>query len=273
MRQDRDRKSGARIQIRVLGSGDKLGFPRLDCACSQCKEARIDASMQRTRTSILASVSSSYVLFDLSPDLRTQLLRAGVRLDQLTHAFITHAHGDHILGLYELFGTQATVEIAVHPSCYKDALFAALADLCRASGSVTFVDALPGQTTRIGDMVVRAFIVPHCSPPLECLGFAIGSESHPKRNAVYIPDIAAINDSVLSKLASLGPDDVLMIGADSNSNGVGSNGHMAIETIRRGLKGFEGRVVYIHASHSLDSAHPRLDDHECIAHDGLVFEL
>lgn len=50
-------------------------------------------------TSILIEVDENYYLIDCGEGIGKELIKLGIDLDKLRCIFITHAHGDHILGL------------------------------------------------------------------------------------------------------------------------------------------------------------------------------
>src|SRR5258705_121476 len=62
---------------------------------------------KRNHTGILASFASENMLFDCGEGIQRQFKLAGLSASRLTRIFITHWHGDHILGLPGLFQTLA----------------------------------------------------------------------------------------------------------------------------------------------------------------------
>ncbi|MCS6807563.1 MAG: ribonuclease Z [Bacteroidota bacterium] len=50
---------------------------------------------------------SEVLLFDCAEDTQTQLLRAGISRAHINHIFLSHLHGDHILGLLPLLTTMS----------------------------------------------------------------------------------------------------------------------------------------------------------------------
>ncbi|MFQ6017050.1 MAG: MBL fold metallo-hydrolase [Kiloniellaceae bacterium] len=92
------------MQVTVLGCGGSGGVPILDGtpggnwgACDPDNPKN-----RRRRVSILVAQGDTVLLVDTSPDLRGQLLDAGVR--RLDAVLYTHAHADHCHGLDELRG-------------------------------------------------------------------------------------------------------------------------------------------------------------------------
>jgi phosphoribosyl 1,2-cyclic phosphate phosphodiesterase len=87
-------------RITILGCGSSGGVPRVGQGWGACDPA--NSKNRRRRCSLLveqraASGAETIVLVDTSPDLREQLLDAGVnRLDGI---LMTHSHADHTHGI------------------------------------------------------------------------------------------------------------------------------------------------------------------------------
>jgi len=78
-----------------LGTGTSVGVPMLGCDCDTCRSP--DPRNHRYRCSVLLSTPGGRILIDTPPELRLQLLRAGV---PYAHAVLyTHYHADHLFGL------------------------------------------------------------------------------------------------------------------------------------------------------------------------------
>ena len=92
----------ARLKLTILGCGSSGGVPRLGGIWGNCNPS--NPRNYRRRCSLLVEQFSeggvTRVLVDSSPDLRSQLLDAGVgHLDAVAY---THAHADHVNGLDDL---------------------------------------------------------------------------------------------------------------------------------------------------------------------------
>ncbi|MCM8803275.1 MAG: MBL fold metallo-hydrolase [Candidatus Omnitrophica bacterium] len=89
------------MMIKFLGTGDPLGMPVISCKCHYCQIACRNKTRQRLRPSILLQENNVNILFDISPDIRIQLLNANIK--GLSRIFVTHAHFDHLYGIVDLF--------------------------------------------------------------------------------------------------------------------------------------------------------------------------
>ncbi|MFO6462849.1 MBL fold metallo-hydrolase [Jannaschia sp. KMU-145] len=92
----------ARLRFTILGCGSSGGVPRLgghwgDCDPENPKNRRRRCSMLVER---VTGAGTTTVLIDTSPDMRAQLLDAGV--GHLDGVVWTHAHADHVHGLDDL---------------------------------------------------------------------------------------------------------------------------------------------------------------------------
>ncbi|MFO1127764.1 MAG: MBL fold metallo-hydrolase [Rhodospirillales bacterium] len=86
------------MKVIVLGSGSSTGTPAVDRGWGRSDPA--DPRNRRSRPSILVEDGETRLLVDTSPDLRLQLLAAGV--SRLSAVLYTHAHADHLHGIDDL---------------------------------------------------------------------------------------------------------------------------------------------------------------------------
>jgi len=86
------------VKIRILGCGTSFGVPRIGNDWGACDPA--EPRNRRTRSSILVESGGKRLLVDCGPDLRQQLLEAGV--GELDAVVVTHDHADHCHGIDEL---------------------------------------------------------------------------------------------------------------------------------------------------------------------------
>lgn len=86
------------MRVTVLGCGPSWGVPALGPDWGRCDPS--EPRNRRRRCSLLVESRGSAVLIDMAPDLRQQLLDAGIsRLDAV---LLTHAHADHLHGIDDL---------------------------------------------------------------------------------------------------------------------------------------------------------------------------
>ncbi len=86
------------MNITILGSGSAAGVPMISAGWGKCDPN--EPKNRRLRAAVLVEQGGTTVLVDTGPDLREQLLRAGVR--RLDAILYTHAHADHTHGIDEI---------------------------------------------------------------------------------------------------------------------------------------------------------------------------
>jgi phosphoribosyl 1,2-cyclic phosphate phosphodiesterase len=86
------------MRVTILGCGPSGGVPLLGNDWGDCNPA--NPKNRRRRASILVEDRGSRLLVDTSPDMRAQLLDAGV--GHLDAILFTHAHADHCHGIDEV---------------------------------------------------------------------------------------------------------------------------------------------------------------------------
>lgn len=86
------------MKLTFLGTGTSFGVPVVGCDCDACTSD--DPRDQRTRHGALLELDGGTVLVDTPPELRLQLLSAGVEV--VDAVWFTHAHADHIHGIDDL---------------------------------------------------------------------------------------------------------------------------------------------------------------------------
>lgn len=88
------------MRLRFLGTGTSFGIPVVGCDCPRCTSA--DPRDRRTRhAALLESDDGAHrLLVDTPPELRLQLLDAGIAT--IDAVWYTHEHADHTAGIDDL---------------------------------------------------------------------------------------------------------------------------------------------------------------------------
>ncbi len=86
------------MKMRFLGCGGAGGVPSLSAGWGACDPT--NPKNRRTRCGALIEKDETRLLIDTPPDLRFQLLEAGV--NRLDAVFYTHDHADHLHGIDDL---------------------------------------------------------------------------------------------------------------------------------------------------------------------------
>ena len=83
------------MKLTFLGTGTSFGVPVVGCDCAACTSD--DLRDRRTRHGALVETADGRLLVDTPPELRLQLLAAGI--DSVDAVWFTHVHADHVHGI------------------------------------------------------------------------------------------------------------------------------------------------------------------------------
>jgi phosphoribosyl 1,2-cyclic phosphate phosphodiesterase len=134
------------MRVTILGCGPSTGIPMIGGDWGRCDPG--DRRNRRRRVSVLVQIGSTTILIDTSPDLREQLLDAGVsRVDAV---LLTHAHADHLHGIDDMRSVNRLMQSAI--PLYADAQ--TLAEVGRRFGYVLRPIEEPGR-------YYKPVLVPH----------------------------------------------------------------------------------------------------------------
>ncbi|RAU22609.1 MBL fold metallo-hydrolase [Paramagnetospirillum kuznetsovii] len=86
------------MKVTILGCGGASGVPGISMGWGACDPN--EPRNQRRRSSILVEDGDTRILVDSTPDLRDQLLDAGIRI--IDGLIYTHDHADHLHGIDDL---------------------------------------------------------------------------------------------------------------------------------------------------------------------------
>jgi len=256
----------------ILGCGSSGGVPRLGGDWGACDPA--NPKNRRRRCSLLLERSgpggTTRVLIDTSPDMREQLLDAGVgHLDAVVY---THSHADHVHGIDDLrmivFNTRRRLPVWADPPT-QDALLSRFGyAFVQPAGSpyppILDLNTISGPLTIHGgggEITLTPFRVDHGS--MDALGFRIG-------DLAYLPDAVRIPEESWPLLAGL--DCWIVDALRYKPHPTHAHVAMALDWIARAAP---RRAVLTNMHVDLD--HARLEAetpaHVTPAHDGMVLDI
>jgi pyrroloquinoline quinone biosynthesis protein B len=168
------------MKIRVLGAGAGGGFPQWNCNCHNCSRVRQGSVNARRRTQSSIAVSSdseNWVLFNASPDIRTQLEnfpaahpKHGLRDSGIKAIILIDSQIDHTTGLLTLRESTRPLEIWCSEMVRQDLtsgfpLFTMLEHYCKVNHHPVPLDgrsfAIPG----IDDLRFHSHSLKSKAPP------------------------------------------------------------------------------------------------------------
>lgn len=256
----------------ILGCGSSGGVPRLGGLWGACDPA--NPKNHRRRCSLLVEQTgpdgTTRVLIDTSPDLRAQLLGAGI--GTLDAAVYTHAHADHVHGIDDLrmivFNLRARLPVWADDTTQRDLLSRFGYAFVQPENSqyppildLNTIDAPFGVTGAGGTIDFTPFSVVHGN--IDALGFRIGT-------LAYLPDVSAIPDTVWPLLGGL---DVWILDALRRTP------HPSHAHLDRALGWMEraaprhGVLTNMHIDLDYDAVQAETPDHIEPAYDGMTITL
>src|SRR5207237_5449450 len=174
-----DRVRTFTLKLTFLGTGTSFGIPQVGCDCEVCRSG--DPRDKRTRVgAFLESNGGTRLLIDTPPELRLQLLSAGIRAADAV--LLTHDHADHVNGLDDIrplsrrgegtpvYGSAETLSRLIARFPY---VFDSVLPLPGTSKPQAIPRPIhPGESLKIGDLDVLPLEVNH--GPMTVLGFRVG---------------------------------------------------------------------------------------------------
>jgi phosphoribosyl 1,2-cyclic phosphate phosphodiesterase len=150
------------MKVRILGSGTSSGVPRIGNDWGACDPT--EPRNRRTRASIVVETDTTRILVDTSPDMREQLLSAGI--SDLDAVIWTHDHADHCHGIDDLRQVFHARGAPVRGLARRETLTPLMTRFAYVfSGRAGYPSTVAGETLNddimIGDIRVRAVDQPH----------------------------------------------------------------------------------------------------------------
>ena len=195
----------AELRVTILGCGSSGGVPRLGGHWGACDPE--NPKNTRRRCSLLVEredeAGLTRVLIDTSPDLRQQLLDAGV--GTLDAVLWTHSHADHVHGVDDLrmivFNQRKRLEVWADGDTQNDLLSRFGYAFVQPEGSpyppILNLHTIDGPVTidgAGGEIIFTPFTVGHGS--IDALGFRIG-------DLAYLPDVAEMTPEAWAAVENL----------------------------------------------------------------------
>jgi phosphoribosyl 1,2-cyclic phosphate phosphodiesterase len=250
--------------LKFFGTGTSTGVPTVACHCPVCQST--DPHDKRTRPSLLLEYDGRAVLFDATPDFRTQALRED--LTRLDAVVFTHAHADHIFGLDDTrpfyFRQQVPIPIYGNEACLATIrrTFLYIFEGYFPLGGVGKLDPhlIEGPFDLWG---LQLTPVPVMHGELPILGFRF-------KNVAYVTDVSEIPPASQALLQDL---DILILDCLRHKP---HHTHFSLEQALAMVEILKPRrALFTHIAHELghEATNARLPPHVRLAYDGLKLEL
>ena len=178
----------------ILGSGTSTGVPVIGCDCKVCLSS--SSFNKRTRASIAVENDGEIILIDTSPELRLQVIKAGIK--KLRAVFYTQLHADQAHGFDDLrafrFKSKTPLDIYLLPELIPEfrVRFRYAFEDTGYLGATPDVRLPPieGGVFRVGSFEVEPVRLPHRH--VETCGFKFG-------RFAYVTDFKTFPEKVISK--------------------------------------------------------------------------
>jgi phosphoribosyl 1,2-cyclic phosphate phosphodiesterase len=261
------------LAFTLLGCGSSGGVPRVAQGCGACDSANPRNARRRCSALLEASGADgkTLALIDTSPDLRWQLIDAGVTY--LDGVLMTHPHADHTHGIDDLrpLALSMRMRIEMHMDVQTSDLvrgkFSYIFETPAGSSYPPIVDErrlTPGKVCVIsgrgGPIAAMPFLLEHGDIP--ALGFRIGG-------LAYTPDLNGVPEASLPHLEGL---DVWIIDALRYAP---HPSHLSLDEALAWIERLRPRravLTNLHTDLDYETLRKRLPDHIEPAYDGMRIE-
>lgn len=249
------------MRLTFLGTGTSVGIPVIGCLCAVCTSP--DTRNRRLRTSAWLEAGDQSILFDAGPDLRQQVLAAGIQ--RVDAVLLTHAHADHVAGLDDLrplnFAQRAAIPLygtADTLAAVRERFSYAFVETSVGSTrpSLELIEITPGTPFRLGQLDILPLPIQHGTWTITA--YRIGALG-------YVTDANLVPSTTQECLRDL---DVLVL------NTLNAQPHPTHFSLPESVALVETlqprRALLVHMGHNLDHAatNSQLPSHVQLAYDG-----
>jgi phosphoribosyl 1,2-cyclic phosphate phosphodiesterase len=258
------------VRLRFLGTGTSFGVPVIGCRCGTCTSA--DPRDRRTRHGALITDGERRLLVDTPPELRLQLVDAGIEM--VDAIWFTHCHADHVHGLDDVrvFSERAKSPLRVYAAADCEAALRdrfgyvfdprirPLAGTSKPEATLTTLHAY--EPVQVAGMTVTPLPVPHGR--IDVYGFRVGDLG-------YVTDGKSLPDRTVDALRGVR---VLVLNALWFGNPHPT--HFSVEEAVEAARAVGAERTYLtHLSHRVSHAEldARLPEGVMAAYDGLEVEV
>jgi phosphoribosyl 1,2-cyclic phosphate phosphodiesterase len=237
------------MELTFLGTGGAWGLPELNCHCRICSEMKRKGE-RRQRTAFVLSGNKT-LLVDCGPDIASGLARNPVT--QIDAILLTHEHGDHYMGLDELFAYKRSLPrgtfdpIPVYATAQSWSVIMQRFRYLESMAVIKPQIVEPDSDLLIGDLRIMPFKTHHGDFAAGSVGYAIQWEDeHRKTRLVYTSDFM---DLPSLRSALMNPDYLIIQCFWLNEPVINRPHHMsfqrAIDFIKRLNPGKEVFLVHL----------------------------
>lgn len=262
------------FSITFLGTGTSTGVPMIGCDCAVCLSG--NPRDKRMRPSILVEVAQEdgseeprRILVDTTPEMRLQMLRAGI--GKIDAVLMTHNHADHIFGMDDIrqFNWRHGLAMPIYGDAHTLAHLRRVFEYCfvetqKGGGKPQLVleEIRPYEPFSVCGLTITPLIVLHGKTPVIAYKFG--------QFFTYVTDVSHIPDETRPHLRGL---DALVLGTvrfDPHPT------HFGLYQALDEIADLAPRRAYLtHLSHhfSHDAVNATLPPGVALAHDGLTIRI
>ncbi len=154
----------------------------------------------RYPTAMGGKINGVGVLFDVGEGIQQQLMRYGISIVGIRHIFISHIHGDHVLGLPGLLQTRALLKARDPVTIWSHRRYLDPLDTLIHSVYEEYpfgVELREAEEVEIRGWKIRPLRLKHTIP---CLGFVIDEGIKKKADKEKLRELGLLNNPLVRKL-------------------------------------------------------------------------